>query len=118
MPGRRSCPFPSPSARFTRNSRRTACNDISARGCAPLLRSWWMIVLHPKIRDAVLFFDLAGTLMPRTGFPREEQCTVLRDVARLADRFVLVTGQSADDPQVDFVMRNIGPVAGTRFVAY
>jgi hypothetical protein len=71
-----------------------------------------------NIGNATLFFDLAGTLMPRTGYPSSEQCAILSAVAAVARRFVLVTGQSADDPQVEFLSRCVGQRPDVEFVAY
>ncbi len=70
-----------------------------------------------SISDTLLFFDLAGTLMPRLGLPSESQQQTLLRAGKLARRITLVTGQSSDDPQVEFVGRLLN-TPETDFIAY
>ncbi len=70
------------------------------------------------VQGCLLFFDLAGTLMSREGRPSAHQSQLLVDVGRRAERVVLVTGQSGDDPQVQFLMDCLGSQPEADFVAY
>ena len=70
------------------------------------------------LHGCLLFFDLAGTLMSRGGRLSAHQSQILVDVGQRAERVVLVSGQSGDDPQVHLLMDKLGAHSGVDFVAY
>lgn len=71
-----------------------------------------------ELDDALLFFDLAGTLVPIDGSLAPEHGAALARAARRARRIVLVTGQPFHDPQVQGMLGFLAAEAGPHAVAY
>ncbi|MGK7877675.1 MAG: hypothetical protein AB4426_31550 [Xenococcaceae cyanobacterium] len=67
---------------------------------------------------ALLFFDLAGTLVETDARLSPDRQATLQQLGRRAGRLFLVTGQPADDPQVQEILTLFTPEDTADFVAY
>ncbi len=72
----------------------------------------------PPFADAVVFFDLGGTLVEVDERLRPEHGELLVELGRRTRRIVLMTGQPFDDPQVQQVLRLFQGEEAPPFVGY
>jgi len=71
-----------------------------------------------ELDDALLCFDLAGTLVPIDGSLAPEHGAALARAARRARRIVLITGQPFHDPQCRAMLGFLAAEASPHAVAY
>jgi hypothetical protein len=67
---------------------------------------------------ALVFFDLAGTLIELDARLSGDRCATLRRLGRRVRRLVLVTGQASDDPQVEELLALFDDAEFAPLVAY
>jgi hypothetical protein len=71
-----------------------------------------------RFEHAMLFFDLAGTLIETGASLSLDRRRILLATARQAARMVLVTGQDSSDPQVKELLSVFRPEVDVDFVVY
>ncbi len=76
------------------------------------------VIPQLSLRDALLFSDLAGTLTETDTPFTDQRLDVLLRIASFCRRFILVSGQCADDPQVKQLLTLFNDFKSVDFVAY